>query len=91
MTPDQIVAFVLALAGPPATGLAFPLIGSGAPDPRHPVTAMACPGVQAPYEVEGTPGTCGKVSLPENHDKPDGRRIAPGPMVLKTHSQPWRL
>jgi pimeloyl-ACP methyl ester carboxylesterase len=86
MTPDQIVAFVLALAGPPAAEPAFPLIAAGGPDPRYPVTAMACPGVLAPYEVEGTTVACGKVSVPENHDKPDGRRIELSFMVLKSHS-----
>jgi pimeloyl-ACP methyl ester carboxylesterase len=87
MTPDQIVAFVMALAGPPAEEPIFPLIASGGPDPRYPVVAAPCPGTLAPYEVEGKSAACGKVSVPENHDKPDGRRIELTFMVLKSHSQ----
>lgn len=86
MTPDQIVAFVLALAAPPAAEPSFPLIAAGGPDPRYPVVATACPGPLAPYEVEGTTVACGKVSVPEDHDKPEGRRIELSFMVLKSHS-----
>lgn len=86
MTPDQIVAFVLALAAPPATDTFFPLIASGGADPRYAVQARACPGPLAPYEVEGVTAACGRFSVPEDHDKPDGRRIDLSFMVLKSHS-----
>ncbi|QYZ69987.1 alpha/beta hydrolase [Neotabrizicola shimadae] len=86
MTPDQIVAFVLALAGPPAADPLLPLIVPGGADPRYPVVAVACPGPVAPEEVEGMTVACGRVNLPEDHDKPDGRRIDLTFMVLKSHS-----
>lgn len=87
MTPDQIVALVLALAGPPAAETAFPLIASGGPDPRYPVTTAPCPAPLAPYEVEGKTVACGRVSVPEDHNKPDGRQIELTFMVLKSHSE----
>lgn len=86
MTPDQIVAFVLALSGSPAGETTFPLIAGGGADPRFPVVAVACPGPLAPYEVEGVTAACGKLSVPEDHDKPGGRRIELSFMVLKSHS-----
>jgi len=86
MTPDQLVAFVMALAGPPAADPISPLVASGGPDSRYPVVAAPCPGPLAPYEVEGKTVACGKVSVPENHDKPDGRRIELMFMVLRSHS-----
>lgn len=87
MTPDQIVAFVLALAGPPPMDPLVPLIASGGADPRYPVVAAPCPGPLAPYEVEGRTVACGRVRLPENHDDPVGRRIDLTFMELKSHSQ----
>lgn len=87
MTPEQIAAFVLALtAAVPAEPL-FPVIAAGGADPRYPVQAIACPGKLAPYEVEGLTAACGTVSVPEHHDRPDGRRIALSFIVLKSHSQ----
>lgn len=75
MTPDQIVAFVLALTSQHPAAPLFPVIAAGGADPRYPVTAIHCPAPLAPYEVEGLTVACGKVNVPENHDKPDGRRI----------------
>lgn len=43
MTPDQIVAFVLALTSPPSLDPLFPVIAAGGADPRYPVVATACP------------------------------------------------
>lgn len=87
MTPDQIVAMVLALTSPQPSEPLFPLIASGGADPRYPVTAMHCPAPLAPYEVEGLTVECGKVSVPENHDKPDGRRIDLAFIVYKSRSE----
>jgi pimeloyl-ACP methyl ester carboxylesterase len=86
MTPDQVVAFVAALAAAPPAEPLVPLIASRGADPRYPVVAVDCPGPVAPYEVEGATVACGTVSVPENHDKPDGRRIELTFMVLKSHS-----
>ncbi|MCU0853506.1 MAG: alpha/beta fold hydrolase [Rhodobacteraceae bacterium] len=86
MTPDQIVALVLALTSPQPAEPLFPVIAAGGIDPRYAVAAAPCPGPLAPDEVEGHTVVCGTVNLPENHDRPDGRRIDLTFMVLKSRS-----
>lgn len=86
MLPEKIVAFVLALTAPaPADGL-FPVIGNGGADPRFPVVAAPCPRPLAPFEIEGSTVACGKVSVPEDHEKPRGRRIYLAFMIFKSRS-----
>ena len=86
MTPDKIVTFVLALtAQQPADGL-FPVIGKGGSDPRFPVVAAPCPRPLAPFEIEGRTVACGKVSVPEDHTNPQGRRIDLAFMIFKSRS-----
>ena len=86
MTPDKIVAFVLALTAPqPADGL-FPVIGMGGADPRFPVVAAPCPRPLAPFEIEGRTVACGKVSVPEAHEITGGRRIDLAFMIFKSRS-----
>jgi pimeloyl-ACP methyl ester carboxylesterase len=85
MTPEQIVAFILALTTPPAEPL-FPIIAAGGADPRFPVVATECPRPLAPFEVEGHTVSCGKVSVPEDHEKPEGRRIDLAFMIFKSRS-----
>jgi pimeloyl-ACP methyl ester carboxylesterase len=86
MTPDQIVALVLALISPQPAEPLFPVIAAGGADPRYAVSATPCPEPLAPDEVEGHTVVCGTVNLPENRDQPDGRRIDLTFMVLKAHS-----
>jgi pimeloyl-ACP methyl ester carboxylesterase len=86
MTPEQIIAIVLALTSPQPAEPLFPVIAAGGADPRYPVVSAPCPQPLAPFEVEGHTVACGKVSVPENHDKPDGRRIELTFMILKSHS-----
>ncbi|MFB1486112.1 MULTISPECIES: alpha/beta hydrolase [unclassified Thiocapsa] len=86
MTPDQIVALVLALTSPPPTEPLFPVIAAGGADARYPVVAAPCPRPLAPFEVEGRTVACGKVSVPEDHAKPDGRRIDLTFMIFKSRS-----
>jgi pimeloyl-ACP methyl ester carboxylesterase len=86
MTPDQIVAFVLALTAPAPEAPLFPVIAAGGADARYPVTAAACPRPLAPFEIEGTTVACGKVNVPEDHANPDGRRIDLTVMVFKSRS-----
>jgi pimeloyl-ACP methyl ester carboxylesterase len=86
MTPDQILAFVLALTSPQPAALASPVIAAGGADSRYPVVATPCPRPLAPYEIEGRTVACGKVNVPENHDKPEGRRIDLTFMVFKARS-----
>ena len=86
MTPEQIIAFVLALSSPQPAEPLFPVIAAGGADARYPVISAPCPSSLAPYEVEGMTVACGKVNVPENHDKPGGRRIDLTFMILKSHS-----
>lgn len=86
MTPDQIVAFVLALTAPPPADPLFPVIAAGGADPRYPVVATACPRPLAPFEIEGRTVACGKVSVPEDHANPEGRRIDLSFMIFKSRS-----
>ncbi len=86
MTPDQIVALVLAMASPEPAEPLFPVVADGGADPRYPVTAVPCPASLTPTEAEGHTVSCGTVNVPEDHDDPDGRRIDLTFMVLKSHS-----
>jgi len=86
MTPDQILAFVLALTSPAPAEPLFPVVAAGGADSRYPVVAVPCPRPLAPYEIEGHTVACGKVSVPEDHAKPDGRRIDLTFMILKSRS-----
>ena len=86
MTPDQILAFVLALTSPQPAALASPVIATGGADSRYPVVATPCPRPLAPDEIEGRTVACGKVNVPEDHAKPDGRRIDLTFMILKSRS-----
>lgn len=86
MTPDQIVAFVLALTSPAPVDPLFPVIAAGGADPRFPVVAAPCPRPLAPFEIEGRTVACGKISVPEDHQNPQGRRIDLGFMVYKSRS-----
>ncbi len=86
MTADQIVAFVLALTSPAPVEPLFPILAAGGADDRYPVVATACPKPLAPYEIEGRTVACGKVDVPENHAKPEGRRIDLTFMIFKSRS-----
>jgi pimeloyl-ACP methyl ester carboxylesterase len=86
MTPDQILAFVLALTSPEPAAPAFPVIAAGGADGRFPVKVAPCPRPLAPLEIEGHNVACGTVSVPEDHAKPDGRRIPLTFMVFKSRS-----
>jgi pimeloyl-ACP methyl ester carboxylesterase len=86
MTPDQIVAFVLALTAPLPADPLFPIVAAGGADPRFPVTAAACPRPLAPFEIEGRTVACGKISVPEDHENPEGRRIDLAFMIFKSRS-----
>jgi pimeloyl-ACP methyl ester carboxylesterase len=86
MTPDQIVAFVLALTAAAPSEPLFPVIAAGGADARYPVVATECPRPLAPFEIEGTTVACGTVNVPEDHAKPAGRRIDLTVMVFKSRS-----
>ena len=86
MTPDQIVAFVLALTAPAPVDPLFPVIAAGGADPRYPVVAAPCPRPLAPFEIEGQTVACGTISVPENHADPEGRRIDLAFMIFRSRS-----
>lgn len=85
MTPDQIFAFVGALLAT-APDPAFDRLRAGGADPRYPVAVAACPAPLPPLEVEGRTMVCGTVSVPEDHAKPEGRRIGVRFTVLRARS-----
>lgn len=87
MTPDQIIAVVTALLSGQPDPAAFPAIAAGGADPRYPVTIETCPATSVPpTEVEGSTVICGRVNVPEDHAKPDGRRIDLAFAVLKART-----
>ncbi|MCU0832330.1 MAG: alpha/beta hydrolase [Rhizobiaceae bacterium] len=87
MTPEQIITVVGWLLSADPVSEAFPVIASGGADPRYPVIVEACPAnAVPPTDVEGKTVVCGRVSVPENHDKPDGNRIELAFAVLKAHT-----
>ncbi|MEY4870898.1 MAG: hypothetical protein RLZZ563_228 [Pseudomonadota bacterium] len=86
MTPDQIVAFVLALTAPPPVEPLFPVIAAGGAVARDPVVAVDCPCPLAPFEIESRTVACGKNSVPKDHEATDGRRIGLSFMIFKLRS-----
>jgi pimeloyl-ACP methyl ester carboxylesterase len=86
MTPEQIVAFVLALTSPEPVEPLFPIIAAGGADPRYSVVATDCPRPLAPFEIEGRTVACGKISVPEDHERPEDRRIDLTFMIFKSRS-----
>jgi pimeloyl-ACP methyl ester carboxylesterase len=87
MTPDQIVAAVMALVSGTADPSAFATIKAGGGDPRYPVTVEACPRPLPAGEVEGTTVICGRVEVPEVHGNDQSRRIGLAFAVLKARTQ----
>ena len=88
MTPEQIVAVVTALLSAEPDAAAFQTIRAGGADARYPVVIEACPAnAVPPTEVEGNTVICGRVNVPEDHGKPDGKRIDLAFAVLKARTQ----
>ena len=88
MSPDQIIAALALLMAEPDP--AFETLRQGGYDDRYPVTVAACPETTSPLDIEGQTILCGTVSVPENYDAPDGRRV-PLRFVLgrATSTQPF--
>lgn len=74
MTPDQIIAAVTALVLN-TENPDFDRLRQGGLDARYPVTISNCDFAPAPFEVEGKTILCGTVDVPEDYDKPEGRRV----------------
>lgn len=86
MTPDQIVAAVMALVSGTADPSAFSTIRAGGDDTRYPVTVEACPRPLPAGEVEGQTVICGRVEVPEVHGNDESRRIGLAFAVLKART-----
>ncbi|TPW26334.1 alpha/beta fold hydrolase [Martelella alba] len=82
----QMAALLAALSAPSAIDDAFPAVASGGVDPLVPVQIKACPRPIGKEEIEGKTIICGLVSVPEDHDTPDGKHIDLFFTVLKSHS-----
>jgi pimeloyl-ACP methyl ester carboxylesterase len=87
MTPDQIVAAVMALVSGTADQSAFATIRAGGADARYPVTVEACPRPLPSGEVEGQTVICGRVDVPEVHGVEESRRIGLAFAILKARTQ----
>lgn len=55
--------------------------------PASPVVQIACPRPFPVNEIEGKTVYCGTVQVPEDHDKPEGRKITLKFMVMRSLSQ----
>ncbi len=87
MTPDQIIATVMALLSAEPAATSFPVIASGGAKAEYPVSLEACPRPLPATEIEGKTVICGRVDVPESHENPEGPRIALSFAVLKAHTQ----
>lgn len=87
MTPDQLVAAVMALVSGTADPTDFATIRDGGADARYPVTVEACPRPLPAGEIEGKTVICGRVEVPEVHGKEDSRRIELAFAILKARTQ----
>lgn len=87
MTPEQIIATVMALLAAEPADKAFPTIAAGGAAAEYPVTIEACPRPLPAAEVEGKTVICGRVDVPEDHDASGGPRIKLSFAVLKARTQ----
>jgi pimeloyl-ACP methyl ester carboxylesterase len=86
VTPEQIFAVVAALIAGDANP-DFNHLRDGSHDDRYPVAIEACKLPPSTLEVEGQTILCGTVTVPENYDNPDGRKIPLEFAILKARSQ----
>lgn len=85
MTPEQIVATIVALATS-ASDPAFDQLRAGAHDARYPVVVENCARPLGPLEVEGQTVICGRINVPENHDAENGATVPLAFAILRSHS-----
>ncbi|PZF78286.1 hypothetical protein DK847_00210 [Aestuariivirga litoralis] len=81
MDYQHILALVASLLGQPGD------IAAGTPNLTAAVTHIACPRPYPVNEIDGQTITCGTVQVPEDHDHPEGKKIALKFMIMKSHSQ----
>jgi pimeloyl-ACP methyl ester carboxylesterase len=85
VSPDQIFAILASLVSG-AADPDFDVLRDGGFDPRYPVAVERCELPPGTLEVEGKTLVCGTVSVPEDYDAPDGRRIPLKFAILKARS-----
>lgn len=87
MTPDQIIAAIMALVSGTVSPTDFATIRAGGADARNPLTVEACPRPLPAGEIEGQTVICGRVEVPEVHGNDQSRRIGLAFAVLKARTQ----
>ncbi|MCC1480781.1 alpha/beta hydrolase [Roseibaca sp. Y0-43] len=84
----EIIAVLAALTGDPVDPEQhFGAVATGGHDASAPVAIKACPQPIGIGEIEGETLICGTVSVPEDHDAPEGRRLELLFTVMKSHSE----
>ncbi|MCU0252044.1 MAG: alpha/beta hydrolase [Vicinamibacterales bacterium] len=81
----HILALIAALSGHP--GPEFAALRNGGHDPASPVAQIVCPRPFPADEIEGKTIFCGTVQVPEDHAKPDGKKIPLKFTIMKSRSQ----
>ncbi len=78
-----ILALISFLTGNAEDGFASLKTGTGG---NAPITQIVCPRPLPVDEIEGKTVFCGMVQVPEDHSKPDGKKISLDFAILKSHS-----
>jgi hypothetical protein len=82
MNYHQILALIAVLTG--NAGDDFATLKSGGADPKAPIAQILCPRPLPANEIEGKTVFCGTVQAPEDHAKPDGKKITLQFSILKS-------
>ena len=85
MDYQYILTLIAALSGSP--GDEFATLKAGGADPGAPTRQITCPRPFPVNEIEGKTIFCGTVMVPEDHAKPDGKKIPLKFTVMKSWSQ----
>jgi pimeloyl-ACP methyl ester carboxylesterase len=83
MDYSDIFALISVLTG--QTGDEFASLKAGE-NGRQPISPIVCPRPLPADEIEGKTVFCGSVQVPEDHSKPDGKKIPLEFAILKSHS-----
>ncbi|MBX9467698.1 MAG: alpha/beta hydrolase [Rhizobium sp.] len=79
----DILALISALTGETSDDFAGLTAGENG---RQPISQIVCPRPLPADEIEGKTVFCGSVQVPEDHAKPDGKKITLEFAILKSHS-----
>lgn len=83
MDYTDILALISALTGQASDDFADLKAGENG---RQPISQIVCPRPLPADEIEGKTVFCGSVQVPEDHAKPDGKKITLEFAILKSHS-----